>query len=713
MKYRLFFLLTFLSYNLVTFSQTSVVKAEAKFTGQNYSTGVPELIAAYNKLAKKGPKTKIKKSEMAFKIAESFRHTEMFKDAIEWYNRAIDLDYFEIEPLVYFYNGEMLRMLGDLEKAIKNYTLYKNLAIIANPNDTKGEIGIASCNAVNDMKEDKTLHVIQTQTSLNKTGFDMSPMFGDTKTTQMYFSSSRSGVTGETNSRIDSRSGDVYMDIWVSNIDAKGNWGEPTLITGENINTIDNEGTVCFDQKFKSMFFTRCPNIKKKNLGCEIWMSELKGKNEWGDPKKILLTQNDTITVGHPCISPDGKFLIFVSDLPGGFGGRDLWYTNYEKKTETWSIPVNMGPEINTAGNEMFPTYAKNGNLYFASDGIVGLGGLDIFVASKVGDQNKWENPKNMGYPINSENNDYSLIEYTAKKGYFTSERKNANGGAENDADIYSYDIPPYLFDLKVIISEVGKKNVKISDVKITVTGADATNSWEGYTRKDGSIFWDKKPNGDRMILENLDFAISISKEGYYENKTGAKFSTSGLTNSQSFIYELELAPINPPDPIRLPEVRYPFNKWSLLVDSTINSKDSLNYVYDLLTKYPGMVLELSSHTDSRGKVPANQLLSENRAKECVNYLVTEKGIDPRRLVAVGKGENIPGKWVDPATGETVILTEAYINSFEKTDKVKFELLHQLNRRTEARILDMSFDPTATPSSAPAPIVTPEVAPTK
>ena len=158
--------------------------------------------------------------------------------------------------------------------------------------------------------------------------------------------------------------------------------------------------------------------------------------------------------MGHPCVSADGKFLLFVSDLPGGYGGRDLWYSTYEKKTDSWSLPLNLGPEINTAGNEMFPTFAKNGDLYFASDGIVGLGGLDIFSAKKVGAEFKWENPKNLGFPINSENNDYSLIEYTDKKGYFTSERKNTNGNY--DADIYAYDLPPNTFDLCVIVSEIG-----------------------------------------------------------------------------------------------------------------------------------------------------------------------------------------------------------------------------------------------------------------
>ena len=690
MNFKIFLFLSFICFSLSSFAQKYIEKAETAYKSQNYGTGVDVLKSSYETASRKGAKAKKYKGDLAFKIAESYRLTEKFKDANEWFERAILLEYFETEPLVYFYNGEMFRMMGELEKAKKNYSLYKNLK----PDDKRAEIGLASCSTAIELKEDKGLYAIESQTALNKGGIDMSPVFGDNKTSKIYFSSSRNGVTG---SEIDPRSGENFMDIWMSEMDKKGHWGEPKLISGIGINTEHNEGSVCFDSRFKTMFFTRCPNEKKKNLGCEIWMSESKGKDEWSEPKKLLLTPNDSITVGHPCASEDGKFLIFVSDLPGGYGGRDLWYSTYERKTDSWSIPINMGPEINTAGNEMFPTFGKNGKLYFATDGIPGLGGLDIFVATKVNGKNAWENPKNVGYPINSENNDYSLIEYTDKKGFFTSERKNNNGGNEFDADIYSYDLPPNTFDLKVILSEVGQKQNRISDVKVSIKGPDANNSWEGFTNKDGVIFWDKKPSGDRYISENMSYTISIEKAGFKEDKKGAQFTTQGLTSNQSFIIEMALLPIIT-KPIRLPEVNYILGKATLVVNETINSKDSLNFVYDLLNEYPGMILELSCHTDTRGSDAANQILSEARAVECVNYLVKEKGIDPRRITAVGKGEKEPATYTEPTTGEKIILTEAYINQFKTTDAIKFEKLHQINRRAEGKVLSMDFDPNTAPS---------------
>jgi outer membrane protein OmpA-like peptidoglycan-associated protein len=532
----------------------------------------------------------------------------------------------------------------------------------------------------------------------------MSPMFADRKETKLYFVSSRSGSTGNTTDPISCQK---YMDIWVSEVDKKGNWGEPKLADASGlINTEAHEGSAAFDGRGKTMFFTRCPNEKKMNLGCDIWISEMKGKDGWDTPVKLNLKANDSISIGHPCVSDDGNFLIFASDMSGGFGGRDLWFSTYDKKNKTWKEPKNMGPEVNTAGNELFPTFGKDGSLYYATDGIIGLGGLDIVKATKVGDQMKWENPSNLGYPINSENNDYGLYQLSEKKGYFTSERKDPNG--KFNPDIYMYELPPNLFDLKVIVSELGDKAKKIQDVKVVVKGSDNT-TWEGFTNKSGSIFWDKKPDNVRYVKEETSYTISISKEGYHEDKKGSQFTTVGLNYDQNFIIEMALLPKKI---IRLPEVRYPFNQWSLLIDSTINSPDSLLFVYNLLNEYPGMVLELSSHTDSRGKDDANQKLSENRAKACYKYLVEEKGLDPRRIKPVGKGELEPRTiWKkgdvflasqpnDMKGIETIVLTEAYINSFN-SNKGVFEMLHQYNRRTEGKILSMDFNPAMAPPANP------------
>lgn len=689
----------FLSLTTVALSQNKyLTEANHLFESENYCEAAEKCALAYSKISRKGSSAKKAKADMAFKTAESYRLTEQYKDANEWYDRAILLEYYNVDPVVYYYNGEMLRMMNEMDKALKAYTEFKQLA----PGDERGDVGINSCNEKEDFIANKTRHEIENQSAINQKVFDMAPMFGDRKETKLYFGSSREGSTGKDK---DPRTCESYMDIWVTEIDKTGNWGEPKLVEGELINTEDNEGTVAFDGRSKQMFFTRCPNVKKSNLGCDIWVSEAKSKTEWKAPEKLILKAHDSISVGHPCVSDDGRFLIFTSDMPGGFGGRDLWYTTYDKRSETWATPINMGPEINTKGNDMFASFAMNGDLFYATDGKPGVGGLDIFRASKVGDEMKWENAVNLGTPINSTNNDYALIEQTERKGYFTSERKSENG--ENKPDIYAYIVPPNVFDLKVIISEVEDKNQKVGDAKVVVTSSTG-DTWEGYTTDNGSVFWDKKPNGDRFINEEASYTIKISKEGYHEDKNGSKFTTIGLKYDQNFVIEMAMLPKKP---IRLPEVRYPLAKWDLLVDSTINSKDSLLFVYNLLREYPGMVLELSSHTDSRGGTNSNQVLSENRAHMCYKYLVEEKGVDPRRIIPVGKGENDPRyvyrkgdeffatKPADMDGVTEVKLTESLINSYKSTNKATYDRLHQLNRRTEGRVLSMDFNPETAPEA--------------
>ncbi len=695
----------FAGFSVVSLAQSKqILDAEKMYASQNYCEAADKCALAYSKITRKGASAKKSKADMAFKTAESYRLTERFKDATEWYERAILLEHFNTNPLVYLYNADMYLILNEKDKATKNYQAYKKLV----PNDGRADIGLESISKRDSyVSKLSTKLKVDNEQKINSKSYDMSPMFGDKKDVMMYFGSSRENSTGSSK---DPRTCDNYMDIWIAELDKNGNWKQPVLIDGEGINTEDNEGTVAFDGRGKTMFFTRCPNEKKQNLGCEIWVSESKGKNKWGAPKKLELKSHDSLTVGHPAVSEDGRVLVFTADLPGGFGGRDLWYSTYTKKSDSWSTPVNLGPEINTAGDDMFPTFANNGDLLYSTDGKPGLGGLDIFRAEKQSDS-KWSNPENVGSPINSSNNDYGMIEHTERTGFFTSERKSANG--EGKPDIYKYEIPPYVYDLKIVVTDMNEKSVKVADAKVIVTSSKG-ETWEGYTNKQGTVFWDKKPSGDRFINEEDTYTIKVSKDGYHD-AAGSRITTVNLKYDQNFLVDLALLPKKP---IRLPEVRYPLAKWDLLVDSTFNSKDSLNFVFDLLKEHPGMILELSSHTDSRGTATSNQVLSENRAHKCYEYLVVEKGVDPRRIVPVGKGKIEPRTVYKngdnyavsaPRTEDgdllegwsEVVLTEKLINSYQKTNKALFDQMHQWNRRTEGKVLSLDFDP-ATAPAAPA-----------
>jgi len=715
MKIKLALSVVFLVVATVASAQNSqVLKARTAYISEAFCEAQDLGEKAYNSIPTKGQRSLKLKGEMAMLTADCFRFQEMYREANDWYERALLLKYYEHVPEVYLYKGEMLRMMTEYDKAKEMYEEYMKLV----PENDIAKAGLKSIEMNKTFKEEKTRHVIENQVQLNTEEFDMAPMVGDRKSRRIYFGSSRDGGVGNEE---DARTCETRMDIWVSELDKKGNWTKPFLLQEDDegtINTIDNEGTICFDNRFKKMFFTRCPVEKKQNLGCEIWMSEAANREEWKEPIELTdLRPHDTVSIGHPA-TIDGKFLVFVSDQAGGYGGKDLWYSEYDRKSESWSAPKNLGPEINTAGDELFPTFGLDGSLMFSTDGRPGMGGLDLFRAARVGEENKWENPENMGVPLNSSSNDYALIEIDERNGYLTSERKSVNG--EYNVDIFSYNIPPFLYSLMVKVHEFGEPQILIEDVEVTVTGENPGETWSGYTNKDGRIRWDIRPiedptYGTRYINENSSYTISISKvpEGYYEQPKTSPITTKQLNYAQDFVVVMDVLPERP---IRLPEVRYPLNKWELLVDTTntpgFNSKDSLLYVLKMLDDNPNLAIQLNSHTDSRGSARRNEALATNRARRCYKFLVEEKGVDPRRIVPVGKGESTPRTiykmgeeyYVTEPQGdveyETIVLTEKYINQYARSDRELFERLHQYNRRTDAEIVTLDFDPeTAEPAN--------------
>jgi len=668
-------------------------EANKAFDSKNYFDASTKCQSAFKKLGTKGS---IKdKGNMAFRVAESYRNLEIYDKANEWYGVCVELKYFNEKPEIYLLKGDMQRMLKDFDGAMKSYREFQKLA----PNMKKQEVetAIASCEKYKDFDSNEPKIIVKAESKINTKNFDMSPAFFDKKGNVVYFGSSREESAG---SGRDPITGEKYMDIFVATFDESGNPTGVKSIDKEGvINTNQNEGTVCFDSKKKTMFFTRCPSAEKANLGCDIWKADLNGES-FENVLKLKLKGDSTISVGHPCLTEDGMMLVFASDMKesGGTksaGGMDLWYVTFDKKNKLWdSVPKNMGPEFNTSGNELFPSLGPKGQLYFASNGWPGIGGMDIFEAERVSSsENKWKNVVNKGFPFNSPGNDYAMCDFDGKSGFFTSERK-AGSTIEYAPDIWSFSTPPNLFDLRVVVYEVGKKNQRIENAKVEVTCITSKDvKWGGDTDAKGStVKWADKGKGVRYINVDNEYQILASKQGYYENRKGSKISTIGLDQSQSFIVEIPLFPIGE---IRTPEVRYPLDQWSFINDATCKSNDSLQFLANLLTDNPGVTIDLFSHTDARDTELHNKVLSENRAKAVYKYLVEQKGIDPRRIRPEGKGESEPAKWKDE-TGKETLLTEEYINQFKTADKAKFEKLHQINRRTTAKITSVDFDAAAT-----------------
>jgi len=646
---------------------------------------------ASDKMSPKNDKSRIIKAGYAFRSAECYKLIHDFPNAEKQYEKAILLKQEEEEPRVYYYLAEMQMSQGEHKKAEGNYKKYKEL----NPGDPLTDVRIESCKKFKQFQKDKTRHEMNQMSKLNSTSFDFGAVM-NSRGTALYFTSSRSAATG---SDLEGVVGGDFTDIFVSQIDRKGNFSEPTLLSNK-INTIDNEGSICFDGRGKTMFFTRCRREEKKNLGCDIYVVDVKSK-KFGEPKKLNIKDNDSTHVGHPAASNDGKTLVFASNMAGGEGGVDLWITTYNKKADSWSLPTNLGPEINTAGNDMFPVWAKDGSLYYSTDGRAGAGGLDIFVATQVGTENKWEKPTNMGAPLNTYADDYNMIftqnDVEGQKGFLSSNRAGSKGPRTNPSqDIWSFYLPPVLVNVYINVVDQDSRE-GIPDMEVRIVGSDGSN-YSLMTDVDGQISMTELEDKTRMVKPGHTFTIEIPGQDrvYLGNKDN--FTTIGVKTQSNIFREIGL--LNVVKPIRLPEVQYPLGEATLLViDSVIDSKDSLNFLFDVMTNNPNIIVKLLSHTDARGTDKANQELSQRRAQACIDYLVNEKGLPADRFKAVGAGERMPTsiKEIDPVTGDTtvIVLTEKYINQFKKTDRPRFDMLHQKNRRTEGEIIGTDYTPKA------------------
>lgn len=627
-----------------------------------------EAVGLYKKAYSKIKKNRAEKARIIYQIAECYRWTNNTKQAEVWYKKAIGVKY--PDPLATLYYADMLKTNEKYDDAVAPYNSYKNLV----PSDTRGAKGAESCTLAQQWKDNPTRYEVENMKQMNTENMDYASTYADKKFRSLIFVSARDGSTGND---YDAWTGQSFSDLYLTAQDKKGTWSSPVSV-GENINTKFNEGAACLNAKTTEMYFTRCGVEKKKQLGCQIYITKKKGTS-WDLPDIVSLSA-DSFTVGHPAITDDELILYFSSDMPDGYGGKDIWMVKRTKKSKPWDKPINLGPNINTEGDEMYPFIRDDGALFFSSNGHIGMGGLDIFKVEKSGDS--WGKPVNMKYPINSAGDDFAIVfEAKLEKGYLSSNRK---GGKGSD-DIYSFYMPPLIFTLQGKVCNDSTKAM-IKGAVVTLMGSDGTIVID-TTDATGLYQFDKT-----KFLGNTSYEIKVEKTGFFGAK--GKESTVGLERSKDFVHDFCLVPI-PPTPIILPEVLYDFNKWELLPQY----QDSLNGLVQIMVDNPRIVIELGSHTDARGSLGYNDTLSYKRAKSVVDYLIS-KGIAVDRIVPYGYGERVPRTLTKKMIrdGFTFVkgtkFTEDYINQFQGNEK-KFEAAHQLNRRTEFRVLRDNYVPKA------------------
>jgi len=631
-------------------------RAYEAFRAGEYYDAIDQFKDAYSKVSKNDRESR---AELVFMIGECYRLINDPKNAETWYKLAIKSA--NPKPDAQFWLAESIKKSGRYQNAIDEFKKYKQIA----QSDSRADQEIRACELALEWQRNPESYKVDELKDLNSRESDFSPAYGRDDYGVVFFTSSREDASGN---KTHGATGQGFTDIFESRIDKKSKWSTPVPL--DVINSDAEEGTPFITDDFKEMYFTRCEAGKREKKGCVIMLSKRTG-DKWSEPKNIGIL-SDSLVAAHPALSADGTTLYFVSDIPGGSGGKDLWMATRASSGDAWSKPRNLGPDINTPGNEVFPYVRKDGTLYFSSDGQIGMGGLDIFKAVPQPD-GSWV-VTNMKPPINSFSDDFGIaFEGDAERGIFSSTRK----GRGND-ELYSFELPPLVFSVTGLVKDE-KTGAPITASTVQLIASDGSNL-QAETGASGDFRFELKANVDYIFL--------ASKRGYLNGKE--RETTKGQEKSRDFMVTILLTAID--KPIELPNIFYDFNKWDLRPESMV----SLDKLVETLTDNPNVTIELMSHTDSRDTEEFNYDLSQKRAQSVIQYLI-EKGIEPGRLSAKGYGESSPkvvdtdiaSQWPFLKNGTT--LSESFINTLA-TEEQK-EIAHQINRRTEFRVLRTDYEP--------------------
>ena len=651
---RITIILIILSISFSAFSQKrKTQKAYEALEAGEYYEAIDLFKDAFSKT-----RDRAERAELTYMVAECYRLTNSPKNSETWYKKISGKEYARPDATYYF--AESLRKNGKYEDAIEQYNNYKMLV----PADFRADQGIRSCELAMEWMNSPEPYEITENKDLNSRGSDFAPAYARDDFGMVFLTSSREEATGKQDN---GATGQNFTDIFESRLDKKGKWSTPVPVEG--LNTEFEDGTPSFSSDFREVFFTRCAAGKRENRGCVLYSSRIEGDG-WSEPVKIELLA-DSMVAAHPAISSDGLELYFVSDMEDGYGGKDIYVVRRETENSEWARPQNLGGDINTKGNELFPYVRSDGTLYFASDGHIGMGGLDIYRADPQPD-GSWI-VDNMRYPINSFADDFSIsFMGDEEKGLFSSARK----GRGND-EIYSFELPPLRFSVSGLVKDE-KTGEAVSAANVQLIASDGTT-----VRAESSTGGEFR----FMLKENVDYIFLASKQGYLNGKE--KETTRGQEKSREFLTTIVMTSID--KPIELPNILYDFGKWDLRPESMV----SLDKLVETLNDNPNITIELMSHTDSRDTEEYNLDLSQKRAQSVVEYLIA-KDIKPDRLMAKGYGESSP-KVVDRQISESFgflnigsVLSESFINSLANEEQK--EIAHQINRRTEFRVLRTDYE---------------------
>lgn len=633
-------------------------RADAAMTIGEYQEAASLYRRAYMQTA---PRERASRGALAYKMGEAYRSFGNVGRALAAYKNA---ERFGVaDSLVLRKQGDMLRYAGNYKGAEEKYKAY----LEKNPEDVLALAGYRSSQKATAIREAGSAYTVKLDKNFSSSRADYCPAFSDRNGSAVYFSSTRNSGTGGQMSGI---TGTKPGDIYCLKKDEKGHWKSPEAAEGE-LNSEWDEGAACFTEDGNTMYFTVCRSDPQYPRMAEIWTST-RNDAKWGKPQALKITADTLSSYAHPALSPDGKWLYFVSDMPGGYGGYDLWRASVVGGHGI-GVVENLGPEINTPGNEMFPAFRPSGELYFSSDGREpNLGGLDLYRAKEDTLTKHWE-VAHLPYPMNSNGDDFGItFEGLHNRGFFSSNRASAGRGWDK---IYSFSFPEILLSVKGWVYE--QDGYELPEAVVYMVGNDGTNMKIGVNLE-GSFEQPLAPGGKYLFLATC--------RGYLNYR--AELTVDSLAQKEhQYVLQFPLPSISIPVLVR--GVYYEFDK----ADLTDNSREALDRLVKVLKENPNITIELSAHCDYRGRAEYNERLSQHRAESVVKYL-TEHGIEAERLTAKGYGESQP-KTVSkkmtekyPFLHENDVLTEEFIL---KLNPEQQEVCNSLNRRTEFRVLRTTY----------------------
>lgn len=678
-KVRGIFLLLLFLFSSLIFAQNKFSKsADDAFTDQQYLTALTRYQKAYSKVKS----NKAERDRINFRMAECYRMMNNMKKAEIAYKRLATSKYVKTDPKILLYYADALKTNGNYNEAINQYKAYLEKF----PKDARAQLGVETCTQAQEWIKNPGKYDVKWEKKINVKDDDYAPAYADKTHNSIIFTSDREASSGKD---LDNWTGKRFSDLFIARKDRKGEWNTPIPAdASEVLNTKTSDGVARFNSRFTVLYFTRCWNEPKKKNGCAILKISRAGTTTWGEPEMLKLAGDSSTVIGHPSVTNDENTIYFSADLPGGYGGKDIWMATRKGRGGAYGRPENLGPEINTPGDELFPFIRDDSTLYYSSNGLPGMGGQDIFKSVRV--NGKWAKPENMKYPINSPADDFGIVfnPDEPEEGYFSSNRPGGKGGD----DIYSFVVPPLLFTLEGTVTD----DRTLQPVQGALVKLNGTNgkTLQYNTDEKGKYIFNKN-----QIAPNTTFEILVLKKDYFNEK--GKETTVGLEKSKDLNRNFVLKPI-PKKPVVLPDILYDLDKYDLKPQF----QDSLQGLIATLDANENIVIELASHTDSRGSDERNDILSQRRAQSVVDYLIT-RGIDPDRLTAKGYGKRVPRVMAKDVTKDGflfktgTVLNDTLINSLSSTPEK--EAAHALNRRTEFSIVRNDYIPKGQFTKTPAP----------